>query len=1634
MGPERADGTEGPRPLWNLRWQLWPDLPQYQKVVEMRASRSVRGSEVSGPGQAFLRVGAAIAVAAASVLVAVGAAPQTSGASVTPILEAWGYNAYGQLGNGTTTNATTPTPVALPSGVAPVATAAGAFHSLAIGSDGNLYAWGQNGYGQLGNGTTTDSALPVVVQLPSGVHATAISAGATDSLALGSDGRVYAWGDNSLDELGNGTAAYSATPVVVSIPAGVTVTAISSGQYHNLALTSTGQIYGWGYDNDGQLGDGRKITTATPTLALLPAGFTAAAIAAGGYHTLAMGAHGGLLSWGYNVDGQLGDGTKTTTGKPINVVMPTGVTATAIAAGLYHSMMLGTDGNVYSWGYNLYGQLGNGTQTASSTPVSANLPSGSVVNAISAEEYSSDALLSSGTIEAWGQNGFGQLGNGTITDSHSPIAVTAPPQTVFTALASDSSSSHTLAIAEPTQSTTTTALSPSTSAPVYGQAETLTATVTGSDGGGTVSFLDGSTPLAGCSSVPLSPSGSAYQAQCTSSTLSATTHNVKAVYSGDTGSLGSSSTVLALTVSPAPLSITGSSAAISYGGTPPAVTAIYSGFVNGDSASSLTTAPTCNTTASPSSPAGTYPTSCSGAVAANYSITYVSGDIAVGPAPLSITASSGTSTYGSTAPSISPIYSGFVNGDTAASLTTNPACTTTATSSSPVGNYPSTCSGAADPNYAISYTAGQVTVDVAALVITASSASTTYGTATGAVTPSYSGFQNGDSAASLTTQPACATSASASSPVGTYQASCSGATDPNYSITYVDGQVSVTPAPLAITASSSSMTYGGSVPSVSPVVTGLQNGEGASVLGTGLQCSTVASPTSAVGNYSSGCSGAVDSNYSITYFNGSVTVTAAPLSITASSSSMAYGGDVPAVTSTVNGLANGEDVSVLGGGLTCATEATSASPIGTYASSCSGAADTNYAITYVGGTVIVSPATLTITASSGSMTYGDQPPSITPSVSGFQNGDAIGNLGAGLLCSTAAQSTSGVGVYTSVCAGAVDSNYTISYVDGSVSVVPAPLTVTAASDAVQYGSAVPAITASYSGFVNGDDATSLTAAPVCTTTATSSSPAGTYPTNCSGASDPNYAISYATGMVVIGQDPLVVTASSATMNYGDSPPTITASYSGFVNGDGASSLTTAPNCTTTALTSSPVGTYTSSCSGAADPNYSITYVDSTVTVAPLPLTVTASSSSLDYGSASPNITPSYTGFVNGDTASSLAIPATCSTPMLPTSPVGTYGSTCSGAADPNYAISYVDGTVTVSAAPITVTASSVTSTYGVAAPTVTAAVVGLQNGEDVSVLGAGLVCSSPVTPTSAVGTYTTSCTGASDANYAFTYVDGTATVLSAALVVTASSGSSAYGASPPTVTSSVTGLQNGETPAVLGAGLACSTTATSTSPVATYPSSCSGAVDANYAISYVDGTVNVVAAPLLVAASSGSMSYGGTPPAIQPSYSGFVNGEDPSVLTTSPTCSTTATAASPVATYPSSCSGATDPNYAISYVVGTVNVVTSPLLISASSGSMNYGGSPPAIQPSFSGFVNGEGPVRPVDPADVLDHRDVDQSGRHLPEQLLGRHRPELRDHLRTGQRRRRDIGARDLGILFDDDLRCVRAVDHGELLGIRER
>ena len=394
---------------------------------------------------------------------------------------AWGWNNHGQLGVSPSGGWTQPAPVVATGvlcGKTVVALAAGAYHSLALCSDGTLAAWGWNASGQLGDNSTTDRVLPVAVNTAPGTSAlysrrvVAITAGEGHSLALCSDGTLAAWGFNAWGQLGDNTTLPRKVPVAVNTDSGTSAlygriaVALATGARHSLALCSDGTVAAWGYNYAGQLGDNTTTDRKAPVMVKTNSGVSALygktvlAVVAGGYHNLALCSDGLLTAWGSGFYGTLGDNTGYDRWVPVAVNTNGGLSAlygktvVGIAAGWEHSLALCSDGTAAAWGYNSYGQLGdNTTQTrlvpvAVSTAAGLSALSGKTVVSLAAGLTHSLATCSDGTAAAWGYNFYGQLGDSTTTSRQVPVAVSTNTLAAthrFTRLFSGAVAGHTLA-------------------------------------------------------------------------------------------------------------------------------------------------------------------------------------------------------------------------------------------------------------------------------------------------------------------------------------------------------------------------------------------------------------------------------------------------------------------------------------------------------------------------------------------------------------------------------------------------------------------------------------------------------------------------------------------------------------------------------------------------------------------------------------------------------------------------------------------------------------------------------------------------------------------------------------------------------------------------------------------------------------------------------------------------------------------------------------------------------------------------------------------------------------------------------------------------------------------------------------
>jgi alpha-tubulin suppressor-like RCC1 family protein len=461
---------------------------------------------------------------------------------------------------------TSPTVQSLPSGVTPTAVASGGQPidfggpgtGFAIGADGTPYAWGLNTDGELGEGTNQAFASPVQVALPPGVTATAIAGGNDNGYAIGSDGNLYAWGWNGDGELGDGSTTgpdlcgtiasdqCSFTPVKVLLPAGVTPMAIAADTVLALspsrgsaayAIGSDGNLYAWGVGVNGELGDGTTASSDTPVKVALPAGVHPTAIAGAGDVGLAIGSDGSLYAWGAGNGGELGDGTTASSDTPVKVSLPSGVSPVAISANAADGYALGSDGNAYAWGVGTGNGLGNGSLgldqcpvalgtisslACSTTPVQVSLPSGLTATAIAGGGNGAALLASDGNLYDWGNS------------SSVPAVVQLPSGSVPEKLGQGPGSLYAIVATTDTAPTVTT--QPGSQSVLAGASVSFTAVASGvpfptvqwqqsTDGGTTWSNVSGATSNTySISNVPLSDNGFEFRAVFTNVVGSATTN------------------------------------------------------------------------------------------------------------------------------------------------------------------------------------------------------------------------------------------------------------------------------------------------------------------------------------------------------------------------------------------------------------------------------------------------------------------------------------------------------------------------------------------------------------------------------------------------------------------------------------------------------------------------------------------------------------------------------------------------------------------------------------------------------------------------------------------------------------------------------------------------------------------------------------------------------------------------------------------------------------------------------------------------------------------------------------------------------------------------------------------------------
>jgi hypothetical protein len=711
----------------------------------------------------------------------------------------------------------------------------------------------------------------------------------------------------------------------------------------------------------------------------------------------------------------------------------------------------------------------------------------------------------------------------------------------------------------------------------YGTA--ASATVSASGAGGTVT---GNVTLSADGGAPVSASLSNGSATFNLGVLGAGSHSLSANYPAQ-GSFLASTASGTVTVNPAPLTIAASSGSMVYGGPVLPVTPSYNGFVNGDTAASLSTVPACTTTASSTSPVGTYASACSGAVDPNYAFTYVAGTVTVTPATTTTTESVVPSsvTYGTAASVTVAVTSpaGTVPGNVALSVDGGAASTMALSNGSAAfslgilmaGNHTLTASFVAQGNFLGSSVQATLVVNQAPATVTANAASKTYGSTDPALTATETGFISADAA----TIALSATRASGES-AGTYAItpSASGAALANYKVTYVSATFTINKATATVTASAAGKTYGTTDPALTATETGFTAADAATIT-----LNATRAPGESAGAYTitPSATGTALANYTVTYTPATFTINKASATVTAAAASKTYGTTDPSLTATETGFTATDAATI-----TLNATRTPGESAGTYTitPSATGAALANYSVTYTPATFTINKATATVTATASSKTYGSADPTLTATESGFTAADA-----ATVMLSATRAPGENVGTYTIMpsASGAALASYSVTYATATFTINKATAAVTLSN-----------LTQTYAGVALTPTAATVPSGLAIAWTGAPDTSTGSYAVAAT-VSNPNYTGS-SNGTFVINPAKLTITANNVTKVFGTANPTLTWSATGFVNEENSTVFNSNPTCTTTATTTSPIGSYPITCSGGAAKNYSFTYLTGTLTI------------------------------------------------------------------------------------------------------------------------------------------------------------------------------------------------------------------------------------------------------------------------------------------------------------------------------------------------------------------------------------------------------------------------------------------------------
>jgi predicted secreted protein len=893
---------------------------------------------------------------------------------------------------------------------------------------------------------------------------------------------------------------------------------------------------------------------------------------------------------------------------------------------------------------------------------------------------------------------------------------------------------------------------PATFSPIYGDAN-ITLAATGGASGNAVTYTSDNPAIAEITAgnqVIIKKSGTVI---------------IRANQAGNTNYSPAAEVTSTLTIAKAVLDVIAEDKTRTHGSANPAATFTYGAFKGTDDATAITGTPILTIQADVASAAGVYDilVDISGLTSDKYTFNPVKGKLTIvakadqvialknlpaaaqyGDRPLIFQASSNTAnpiTFTSSNPAIAVVEKDLT-GEWTVKITG-------------AGEVDIAALQAEDTAYGPAIASQHISIEKAPLRIIAEDKSKLTGERDPVFTARYEGFVNADDVSKLTGTLTLTKQVSGNEVL----IIPAGLTSSNYVITFVNGKLtegSIAFAPV-------NKTYGDAAFDPGAVSTG------------GVPTYTVANPAIAIVS-SAGLleiKGAGSTTITATFSSGATATTILQVDqkaavITASPQTRIYAQANPVLTAIYSGMAYGETESVLTVKPQMSTLATVNSAAGTYAINASDAVASNYKFTYQQGILTVDKAPLSVKADDKSKIYGQTNPELTFSYTGLAPQDNITDLNLKTVITTSATTGSGADTYPVTVSGlAATANYLVNYQPGILTIKPAPLNIKADNAERGAGQADPIFTFTYTGFVNGDQAASLTAAPLAVTTATAASGRGIYPITVSNAASANYAITYTPGQLFIRSLPVITYANLPAATYGDANLDPAA-----VSDAGVQPVYSSDNLNIAVIENGRVkivgtGTVNITASFAATADFVAASLSKPLVIAKRALIVRADHKTRLYGQSNPVLTATYDGFVNGETfATVITAPALLTTAAQPLSPSGTYTISASAASALNYNISYEPGILSVDKAILNVTADHKTRIFGIDNPVFTFKYSGFVNAEGESVIQNPPVATTAAVKNSAAGTYPIVLSGASAANYVFNYINGILTVTSATRAIT----------------------------------------------------------------------------------------------------------------------------------------------------------------------------------------------------------------------------------------------------------------------------